>query len=96
VPYRADIIRAPADSLDRLIELGALDVESSGAESLAVLLPDSVSPDQVGRALSLEADAISVSPALGRDAGSVWVLSPQPIRVGCLRIVPAHTDYCLL
>jgi ribosomal protein L11 methyltransferase len=92
VPYRADISHVPADSLDRLIELGALDVESSGTESLAVLLPDGVSPDQVARALNLPDDAIAVSPALGRDAGSVWVLSPRLIRVGCLRIVPAHTD----
>jgi ribosomal protein L11 methyltransferase len=92
VPYRADICHVPADSLDRLVELGALDVESSGVESLAVLLPDSVTPDQVARALRLHADAISVSPALARDAGSVWVLSPRPMRVGRLRIVPAHTD----
>ena len=92
MPYRADISHVPADALDRLIELGALDVESSGAESLAVLLPDSVAPDRVARALGLDPDAISVSPAVGRDAGSVWVLSPRPIRVGRLGIVPADTD----
>ena len=61
-------------------------------ESLAVLLPDSVAPDRVARALGLDPDAISVSPAVGRDAGSVWVLSPRPIRVGRLGIVPADTD----
>ena len=31
-----------------------------------------------------------MSPATGRDAGSVWVLSPRPIRIGRLTIVPAH------
>ena len=34
----------------------------------------------------------SVSPAVGRDAGSVWVLKPRPIRIGRLRIVPAHAE----
>ena len=31
-------------------------------------------------------------PALGRDADSVWVLSPRPIRVGRLHIVPASSE----
>jgi ribosomal protein L11 methyltransferase len=92
VPYRADLRHVTADTLDRLIELGALDVESSGSASLAVLLPDSVSRTQLARALGVDEGAISVSPALGRDAGSVWVLSPRPLRVGRVRIVPAHAQ----
>ena len=32
---------------------------------------------------------IPVSPAVGRDDGSVWVLSQRPIAIGRLRIVPA-------
>jgi ribosomal protein L11 methyltransferase len=92
MPYRADLCHVAADTLDRLIELGALDVESSGTASLAVLLPDSVAPEQLARALGLDAGAISISPAVGRDAGSVWVLSPRPVRVGRLHIVPAHAE----
>jgi ribosomal protein L11 methyltransferase len=34
----------------------------------------------VAHALGLE--RVAVSPAVGRDAGSVWVLSPRPIRIG--------------
>ena len=29
---------------------------------------------------------------MGRDADSVWVLSPRPIRVGRLHIVPASSE----
>ena len=35
---------------------------------------------------------VVVSPAVGRDDGSVWILSPRPITVGRLRIVPASYD----
>ncbi len=38
---------------------------------------------------SVGVEKISVSPAEGRDAGSVWILSPRPTRAGRLRIVPA-------
>jgi ribosomal protein L11 methyltransferase len=54
-------------------------------------MPDSVAAEHVASALGLGVDDISVSPATGRDAGSVWVLSPRPIRIGHLTIVPAHT-----
>jgi ribosomal protein L11 methyltransferase len=90
VPYRVDLRNVGDDALDRLVELGAIDAEFSHDGGIAALLPDSVPPEQVARALGV--DDISVSPAAGRDAGSVWVLSPRPIRIGRLRIVPAHTD----
>jgi ribosomal protein L11 methyltransferase len=51
-------------------------------------MPDSTTAEQVAKALGVA--AISVSPAVGRDAESVWVLSPRPIRIGRLRIIPAH------
>jgi len=86
MPYRVDLRRAGDDHLDRLVELGALDIESSGP-GLAALMPDSVAPDQVASVLGI--DGIALSPAVGRDNESVWVLTPRPVRVGSLRIVPA-------
>ena len=50
-------------------------------------MPDGVARERIGAAL--ETDDITVSPAVGRDDGSVWVLSPRPIQVGRLRIAPA-------
>jgi ribosomal protein L11 methyltransferase len=90
VPYRVDVREAGDHALDRLVELGALDVESVPGRGLAALMPDSVTPGQVASAMG--SDAISISPAVGRDAESVWVLSPRPIRIGSLRIVPAHLE----
>jgi ribosomal protein L11 methyltransferase len=80
------------DALDRLVELGAIDAEASHRGGIAALMPDSVAPEQVAGALGLDVSDLSVSPATGRDAGSVWVLSPRPISIGGLRIVPAHAE----
>jgi ribosomal protein L11 methyltransferase len=88
VPYRVDVTRAGDDALDRLVELGALDVERAAGGGIAALMPDGVAPEHVARALGV--DDLSISAAVGRDAGSVWVLSPRPVRIGRLRIVPAH------
>ena len=90
VPYRIDVRDASDSSLDRLIELGALDVESSPGQAIAAIVPDSVTPQNVASALGI--DDISISPAAGRDNDSVWVLSPRLIRIGSLRIVPAHLE----
>jgi len=87
VPYRVDVRRAGNDALDRLVELGAIDAEFAEDGGIAALIPDGVAPEQVASALGV--DDISISPALGRDAGSVWVLSPRAIQIGGLRIVPA-------
>lgn len=57
---------------------------------MAALMPDSVTPDQVARALG--AAEIAVSAAAPRDAGSVWILQPRAIRIGRLHIVPAGVD----
>ena len=88
MPYRVDIAHAEDAVLDRLVELGALDVERSPGGAIAALIPDGVAPEDVARALGV--DDVSISPAVGRDAGSVWVLRPRPTRIGRLRIVPAH------
>jgi ribosomal protein L11 methyltransferase len=74
--------------LDRLVELGALDVERSPGGGIAALMPDGVAPEDVARALGVE--DVSISAAVGRDAGSVWILTPRPTRVGRLQIAPAH------
>ena len=88
MPYRIDLRDAGDATLDRLVELGALDVESSSGGVLSALLPDSVALDDVRRTLGL--GDVTAAPAVGRDAGSVWILSPRPVRIGSLRIVPAH------
>ena len=87
VPYRIDVRHAGQDAIDRLIDLGALDVERSAGGGVAALMPDGVPPERVAGALGVE--TVSVSPAVGRDAESVWILSPRPVHVGRLRIVPA-------
>jgi ribosomal protein L11 methyltransferase len=90
VPYRIDLPRASDAVFDRLVELGALDAEPSPEGGIAALMPDSLTPDALARALGV--DAVAVSPAVARDAGSVWVLGPRPIQVGRLRILPAHAE----
>ena len=92
MPYRVDLNHAGGAAFDRLVELGALDAEISRDGAIAALLPDSVGVEQVAEALGVEVDGISVSPAAGRDAGSVWILGPRPLRIGRLLIVPAHTE----
>jgi ribosomal protein L11 methyltransferase len=89
MPYRIDLRRTGDDQLDRLVDLGAVDVESSGP-GLAALMPDSVAPEEVASALGI--DGVAVSPAVGRDHESVWVLSPPTVRIGSLRIVPADVE----
>lgn len=87
MPYRVDLRNGGNDALDRLVELGALDAERSEAGGIAALIPDRVTPDQVARAFGLR--DIAVSPAVGRDEDSVWVLSPRTVRVGNIHIAPA-------
>ncbi len=89
MPYRVDIARARDAVLDRLVELGALDVDRSPG-GVAALMPDGVTPEQVARALGV--DDLSISPAVGRDAESVWILTPRATRIGRLRIVPADAS----
>ena len=95
VPYRVDLHDAGADApntLDALVSLGALDIDCPRQGAIAVLMPDRVTPEQVAAALGVDSAAISVSPADGRDEGSVWVLAPRAISIGRLRIVPDGTD----
>jgi ribosomal protein L11 methyltransferase len=89
VPYRIDIARPPADVLDRLLALGALDVDRAGT-GVAAILPDHVSREAATRALAV--GRLKVSSAVGRDDDSVWLVSPRPTRVGPLVIVPEEVD----
>jgi ribosomal protein L11 methyltransferase PrmA len=90
MPYRIDIRgRAVESAFDRLVQLGALDVESTD-DGFAAVIPDSLTREDIASALGV--DEIVVSPAVGRDSGSIWVLEPRPISIGSLRIVPARFD----
>jgi ribosomal protein L11 methyltransferase len=87
VPYRIDISSPPHDALDKLVQLGALDIEPVNG-GLAAIVPDDVTPDAVADALGVA--GVTESPAVGRDNGSVWLLSP-PLEVtlasGVLRLI---------
>lgn len=89
MPYRVDLPGSADAALDRLIDLGALDVEISRG-GVAALMPDAVTPEQIVHALGVA--AMTIAPAVARDAGSVWVLSPRPIRIGRVHIVPAGME----
>lgn len=78
MPYRVDLRNAAPGAADRLIDLGALDVEISGG-AVAAVMPDRVPPGELTAALGTS--HLTVSPAVGRDAQSVWVLTPRPITV---------------
>jgi hypothetical protein len=47
MPYRIDLRHSGPDAFDRLVELGALDVEQSDKGGIAAVMPDRVTPDQV-------------------------------------------------
>jgi ribosomal protein L11 methylase PrmA len=86
VPYRLDIAAPRADTLDRLIDLGALDVDAQPGGSISAVMIDEVRPDQVAAALGTR---LTVSAALGRDDDSVWLLRPRGLVVSGLSIAPA-------
>jgi len=86
VPYRIDLSNPPDHALDTLVDLGALDVEPVTG-GVAALLPDTVSAEYVAHVLGVR--DVRVSPAAGRDDESVWTLSPRPVRIRTLSIVPA-------
>jgi len=89
MPYRIHVRDADDDVLDRLVDLGALDAERTG-DGLVVLLPDAVTPAEV--TVTLERGDFTISEAVGRDEGSVWILGPRAFRVGRVSIAPADGD----
>ena len=90
MPYQIRVRDPADDTLGRLVDLGALDVERSGDDGIAALMPDSVTLERVAAALAR--DDITVAPAIARDAGSVWTLTPRAFSVGRVHIVPAHIE----
>ena len=88
MPYRVDISPAREDALDLLVELGALDVVSSD-DAIAAILPDSVTPETIRKAIG---GSVTISPAAGRDDGSVWLIHQCAVQVGDLRIAPAQLE----
>jgi ribosomal protein L11 methyltransferase len=89
VPYRIDISSPPHDVLDRLVHLGALDIEST-RNGIAAILPDGVTADAAASALGVT--GIIVSPAVSRDSESIWLLSPRGVRIGSVLITTAPTE----
>ena len=87
VPYRIDISCPPEDALDQLVQLGALDIEPV-SDRLATIIPDGMTPDAVAGALGVA--RVTVSRAVARDNGSVWLLSPRAVRIGSVVIAPAE------
>lgn len=98
MPYRIDLRGAAADVFDRLVELGAIDVEdvkdiedADGQDGgrVAAIMPDAISADAVAHTLGIAIGDVRLTPARGRDDESIWVLSPRPVRAGRLLMVPA-------
>jgi ribosomal protein L11 methyltransferase len=89
VPYRLDIDNPPDTALDTLVAFGALDVDRMSA-GIAAIMPDGVTPETIVEALG--ACRCAVSPAVGRDNDSVWVLAPRLVRVGRLVVAPEHVE----
>ncbi len=69
-----------------------MDAEISSDGGIAALMPDGVAPTQIADALRIDVDDLRIAPAVGRDAGSVWVLRSRSLSIGRLRIAPAHLD----
>jgi ribosomal protein L11 methyltransferase len=86
MPYRVDIAFPPAEALDHLVQLGALDVEAEG-EGIAAIMPDGVAAAAVADTLGVS--NVAVSPVVGRDDGSVWLLRPRAVRIGGVLVAPA-------
>jgi ribosomal protein L11 methyltransferase len=87
LPYRIDLFCPPPDAFDLLVEWGALDIEPIH-NGLAAILPDSLAQDAVHARFG--SDRVTVSPAVSRDDGSVWILSPRAVRAGSFLINPAR------
>jgi ribosomal protein L11 methyltransferase len=88
VPYRIDISCPLPESFDLLVELGALDVEPID-DGLAAIMPDAVTEDMVTGAFGV---SVTVSTAVSRDEGSVWLLRPRAVRIGHVRIASSEAD----
>jgi ribosomal protein L11 methyltransferase len=85
VAYRIDISSPREDAFDQLVQLGALDIELD-SNRLAAIIPDAITPEAAASALGIA--GVTVSPAVARDNGSVWLLRPRVVRIGNVVIAP--------
>ncbi|MBV8828748.1 MAG: 50S ribosomal protein L11 methyltransferase [Acidobacteriaceae bacterium] len=83
MPYRIDISGPPPDALDVLMDLGALDIEPF-EDGLAAILPDAETPQAVSGRLGVS--SMTISAAVARDNGSVWLLRPRSVSIAGLLI----------
>lgn len=90
MPYVLRLRQGSDETFDRLVTLGALDIEHSSDGGLVALMPDGVS---AAAAAGVDPADFTVSPAFGRDDGSVWTLGPRVVRVGRIVIVPSDTEF---
>lgn len=86
MPYRIDLSDPSDHALESLVELGALDVALVDG-ALAAVVPDDVPPSRLAATLGLR--TVATSPAIARDAGSVWLVERRPMSVGRISIHPA-------
>ena len=87
LPYRIEFDAATDDVVDRLIDLGALDVDGGDTRRVIALMPDHIGLAQIASNVGLQ--PTYVAPAQGRDSDSVWILRPRSTQVGRIRIIPA-------
>ncbi|HKT80563.1 MAG TPA: 50S ribosomal protein L11 methyltransferase [Vicinamibacterales bacterium] len=88
-PFRVDLVAPPADAIDRLQALGALDIDITDA-GVAAILPERVrDAGAIAAALGMPLKRIRLSSAVARDEESTWIITQRPIRIGRLLIVPA-------
>jgi ribosomal protein L11 methyltransferase len=85
VPYRIDLDNPCERAFNRLVELGALDIEPVDG-GIAAIMPDGVDAAALPRDIAAH---LKLTPARGRDDGSIWVVRPRAVRIGHLQIVPA-------
>lgn len=78
MPYRVDIRFPGPETWERLVELGAIDIDDSARDSMAAIMPDSLATQKVTAAFEGQ---IRVSAAVGRDDDSVWILRPRSLAV---------------
>lgn len=87
MPYRIELTGARPDTYDRLIDLGALDIEVAD-HGVAAIIPDTIHRSTLKKTLGVR--TMKISPARGRDDESVWILSPRAVRIGPIELIPAN------
>ena len=90
MPYRIDLRGAPADALDRLVEMGALDVDAIDG-GIAAIMPDGVLAADVASAFGLGLD-LGLDNAFRPGRGHEREESPENERgdAGDARVSPAR------